>query len=182
VLKDYRPNPVSKVELVQLHEAIRLKEWKRAQQHSADQAKNRGVGANTQCKRGNRSRDEPGVLAKAAERIVKVPQETIDETKATNVAAFLLHLIDSTELQPNSSARFLLRQPSFPEIGYSFFDVKLQLSFESRFLFAASKQTFPQFQDAPPSGIARISPTVSDRRFQLSEAAAKYFLPERVRE
>ncbi|HEY3837034.1 MAG TPA: hypothetical protein VGL72_10705 [Bryobacteraceae bacterium] len=63
--------------------------------------------------------------------------EALDQVETARIAAFLLYLLRSAELQPDTPARFLLREARLSEVGYLFFNVKVQFLVESRLLIIA---------------------------------------------
>src|ERR1041384_48609 len=89
------------------HKARRISHRKRAQSERIHNAKNGGVGADTERESQYGDKSESRILAQHSEGMARVLQESLEDVNAARFAAFFLSAFNSTELDAGAAQCFL---------------------------------------------------------------------------
>ena len=76
-------------------------------QHAIEERKQRGIRAQPECQGKDDNRAESGILAQQAKAVANVLEKFFQPAHAPHVAAFLLALLDSAQLEQRRAACFL---------------------------------------------------------------------------
>ena len=104
-----RPAP-KRIRLEDPDQFVGILVGQRPEQHRADDAEDRGAGADADGERGDRNRRERRVFAQRAESVADVLQRGLDERQAAVVAVRFLNLHRSSETQDGLAPRLIERQ------------------------------------------------------------------------
>ena len=109
------------------HQAPRIRDRQRSQQHAVQRAENRRIGAYAKAEAEYREHREAGRSLDLSNGVPQVVAEIVKETYAPSIPVFLLDLVESAHLQPCSPHCFVVRQAAGDMAVYQSFEMKPEL-------------------------------------------------------
>jgi hypothetical protein len=82
---------------------LRVAIWERIQQDPIDYAEDRRVGADPECQRQYSASSKRGRVKQGASGVMQVLDQCLNKADTASFAALILHLIESTKLQPDAT-------------------------------------------------------------------------------
>ena len=180
-IADLLPDRVRPRAARKAHEADGLAHGQGAQDQAVHEREDRGVGADAQGQRQDRDEGEGRAAAQDADAVREVLAEVLEKTRAPSVAALLLHLLDTPELDARAAAGLGLGEAGAHVVGRLALDVVAQLGVELGLEAAAAEEPAEEAHHAPPSRVARMRPTASVSRRHSSSSTPRRVRPFPVR-
>ena len=135
--------------------------------------------AEGQCDDGERRDPRATVIELPPQGVPQVVPQVLEPPRAADVAAQLLHVVQSAELQTGAPARLPGGHAGPHVVGHLPLDVVAQLGVELG-LFPVAVPPLQRFQPghrASPPAVSRIRPTASASRAQLSVCSCNFAWP-----
>jgi hypothetical protein len=132
----------------QAHDFAGLRDRQRPKEHDIDEAKNRGVRADSERERQNRDGSEAGILAQHARAEAHILPQGFEPHAWARAANFFLHLFDSAHLDARGAPRFLLTHSLLHFFIRQHFGVRANLGVQFAFIRIAVRASAKKTSDA----------------------------------